>query len=89
MTHPVTFSEVLCNSMIESINVDVIASGQSYCFIDSRGSTYFIKIQPIEFSLVAKNSRKSYGVCHCSAGKYNIHSNLQLSYLQICAFRKF
>ena len=55
MTHPVTFFGVLCNAMIESINVDVIASGQSYCFIDSRGSTYFIKTHPIEFPLVAKN----------------------------------
>jgi len=63
MTHPVTFSGVLCNAMIESINVDVIASGQSYCFIDSRGSTCFIKTQPIEFPLVAKNMvRHKYNV---------------------------
>ena len=63
MTHPVIVSRVLCNAMIESINVDVIASGQSYCFIDSRGFTYIIKTHPIEFPLVAKNRvRHKYNV---------------------------
>ena len=54
MTHLVTFFGVLCNAVIESINVVVIAFGQSYCFIDSRGSTYLIKTHPFEFSPVVK-----------------------------------
>ena len=55
MTYPITFSRVLCNAVIKSINFAVITSDNSYFFFDSSGFTYLIKTHPIEFLLVAKN----------------------------------